>query len=269
MSKHKQQQFILKKASQIKEEYQEKLNEFFDNLDNFVKEKNFSFHEISLVYFECLYRFKREIPKNISDIIFEESKNENNLLNEEIEEEDKENIIEEEITKDMEEDIEGDITNNKNSFSDGINKLHNFKDGVFRKSDLIKLSYILSRFRLLLNTKENAEVGIENILRAINKIGLKNFSKEELLALVTNLSYRSIYPDLHFFTKLEPHLLKYFNNYSVSSLVSIFFSYIKNYRGSNFFIQTLGFSISSNLEFCSSKGMREYIIEIFYKINYE
>ncbi len=176
-------------------------------MEKFVDEKSFGFQEIVVTYFEVLYRFKKEIPKEFSDLIFEECKNE-----------------------------------------------ENFSDGQFRKEDLIKLTFILSRYKLLLNTKSNAEEAFEVVANQLVKIGLSNYTKEELLAIIKNLSYRNVFPDLELFTKLEPHILKYINDYEPFSLLNIFCAYLRNYRGSNFIIQTLGFSIASNIRFMNLLG---------------
>jgi hypothetical protein len=160
-----------------------------------------------VTYFEVLYRLKKEIPKEFSDLIFEESKNE-----------------------------------------------ENFSEGQFSKEDLIKLTFILSRYKLLLNNKTNAEQAFEVVTNQLMKIGLANYSKEELLAIITNLSYRNVFPDLVLFTKMEPHLLKYMNDYEPISLINIFCAYLRNYRGSNFILQTLGFSIASNMKYLNLLG---------------
>ncbi len=154
-----------------------------------------------------LYRFKKDIPKEFSDLIFSESKNKENFL-----------------------------------------------DEKFKKSELIKLTFILSRYKQLLNTKTNAEEALENLSNEILKIGLANYSKGELLALITNLSYRNVYPDLELFTRFEPYIIKYLNEYEPTSLINIFIAYIRNFRGSNFLIQSLGFSIASNLRFLNLRG---------------
>ena len=99
-------------------------------MEKFVDEKGFGFQEIVVTYFEVLYRFKKEIPKEFSDLIFEECKNE-----------------------------------------------ENFSDGQFRKEDLIKLTFILSRYKLLLNTKSNAEEAFEVVANQLVKIGLSNYTK--------------------------------------------------------------------------------------------
>lgn len=125
----------------------------------------------------------------------------------------------------------------------------------FTKMDLIKLSYILSRYNLLLNKRINAVEGLSNIVKGFLQLGLGNFTKEELLSIIKNLSYKNVYVDLEFFTRLEPYLLKYLNEYNVSSVVNIFCLYIKNFLGSNFFLQTLGFSIATNLNFLTVKDL--------------
>ena len=207
INKAKEQQNIFKKEEEIKEEYNERINIFLEELEKFVEEKSFDFYELVITYFEVLFRFRKEIPKEFSDLIFEESKNQ-----------------------------------------------ENFENGKFKLNELIKLTFILSRYNLLLNTKSNAEEGLDVVTNQIVELGLANLKKDELLALITNITFKNVYSNLELFTKLEPHILKYLNELTPTSLVLIFSSYIRNYCGSNFFIQSIGFSIVSNLNFLSLRG---------------
>jgi len=219
INKNREKQFIISKESEIEDEYEEKLNLFLTELDEIIKEKKMNLRETVVVYFEVIFRMKRDIPKDISDMIFEKCKNPENL------------------------------------------KFY------FTKMDLIKLSFILSRYNTLLNKRQNAVEGLSNVVNNFIEIGLGNFQKEELLSVIKNLSYKNVYIDLEFFTRLEPYVLKYLNEYKISSIVIIFSIYIKNFIGSDFFLQTLGFSISKNLEFLNTKDL-VYILDTSQKRYY-
>lgn len=199
---------MLTKESEIQSEYEETLSAFLSELENIIKEKDFSLRDYINVYFEIFYRFKKDIPKEISDLIFEESKINENM--------------------------------NKNQFT---------------KVELIKLSYILSRYNILLNKRQNAVEGLSNIVEEFYKIGLGNFTKEELYSIIKNLGYKNIYIDLEFFTRLEPYLLKYLTEYNISTVVNIFTLYMKNFLGSNFFLQSLGLGIATNLKYLNTKDL--------------
>jgi hypothetical protein len=220
INKNKEKQFIISKESEIEDEYEEKLNLFLSELYEIIKEKKMNLRETVVVYFEVFFRLKRDIPKDISDMIFEQCRNSENL-----------------------------------------------KNSHFTKMDLIKLSFILSRYNTLLSKRQNAVEGLSNVVNSFIEIGLGNFQKEELLSIIKNLSYKNVYLDLEFFTRLEPYLLKHLNEYKISSIVNIFCIYIKNFIGSDFFLQTLGFSISKNLEFLTSKDL-VYILDTSHKRYY-
>jgi hypothetical protein len=175
-------------------------------LNKIIEEKIFKFRDLLLIYFEVLYRFKKDIPAQFVETIFQES-------------------------------------NKEESFSN------------FKIQDLIKLSHILSRHRLFMRTKEEAEGGLMIIANIVLNYGFENLSKQELYELIYNMSYNQLFTNLEFYTYAEPHLIKYFNEFSAKSLVNIYSIYIKNYLGSNFFIQTLGFTISSNLANFNLKGI--------------
>ncbi len=196
---------MFKKEEDIKVENDQRINIFLDDLAKVIEEKNFKFRDLLLTYFEVLYRFKKDIPSEFVDTIFQESN------------------------------IEESFTN-------------------FSIPDLIKLSYILSRHRLFMKTKEEAEGGLMIIANLILNYGLENLSKHELYELIYNISFNQLFTNLEFFTYMEPHLLKYFNEFSPKNLVNIYCIYIKNFLGSNFFIQTLGFTIASNFPHLSLKG---------------
>lgn len=200
INKASEQKNVFKKEEQIRAEYEEKLDGFLEELKDFVEAKQFNFHELVITYFEVFFRFRKDIPKEISDQIFEESKN---------------------LSK-------------------------------FSLSDLIKLSYILSKYNLFLNSKASAEEGMKSVTNEIEKIGLMHLTKEQIVTLLENVS--KLTADVEFLTKLEPHILKYLNELSPSALCEIYKNYIKNLCGSNFFIQSIGFSLAANLKFLTTKG---------------
>lgn len=220
IKKGKEQKFILQKESEVKAELEEKLNLFLEEIVKIISVGDkLSLRDLVLTFFEIMYRFRKDIPKEFSDEIFEKAKNIDNFVN-------------------------------------------------FQSLDLIKLSYILSRYSMALNTLENAQIGLFNITQILSEpvtnesentnagsSMLPILTKEEILTLVQNLSYRGVYPELEFFTKLEPYILKYLNKYTVESLISIYCSYIRNFLGTNFFLQTVGFSINSNLHTCEAKHL--------------
>jgi hypothetical protein len=206
LQKGKDQNFILTKEEEINKTFEENVDKLVEEVDKYVQEKDFNLKDLVLTYYEIFYRFKKNIPKDISDKIFIECTEYANIQN-------------------------------------------------FDKSELVKVSYILSRFKMFLNTKTNAKKALDNVIQSLMKINLNHFSKEEIENLISIFSYNSVHPHLEFFTLLEPHILKYLNDYPIGSLIRIFTSYLHNFLGSNFFIQTVGFAINSNLNKCQLKEL--------------
>jgi hypothetical protein len=79
MEKNKEQRFIFKKEEEINQEYYTKIEAFVERLNKLIKEKEYKFHDLVLTYFEIFFRFKRSIPSDIAQIIFNECENPDNF----------------------------------------------------------------------------------------------------------------------------------------------------------------------------------------------
>jgi hypothetical protein len=138
-------------------------------------------------------------------------------------------------------------------FSDRIFKessnFENFKD--FDKLDLIKMTHLLSRYQEFGNSKTEAVEGLNTVTKCLLNTDLSELKRNELETIILNLSYKQVNPNIELFTNLEPYVLKYLPEYSLQSLVNIFSAYIRSFCGTNFFLQTLGFTISSQLSNCN------------------
>jgi hypothetical protein len=53
---------------------------------------------------------------------------------------------------------------------------------------------------------------------------------------------------------MEPYIIKNILNYDIKSIVAIFYAYLSNFRGTDFFIKTLGFTIKSRIKEASIDG---------------
>jgi hypothetical protein len=133
-------------------------------------------------------------------------------------------------------------------FKDCLN-VENLRE--FGKLELIKLTYLLSRYEDLRVKQQDAFESLNSVIQCLLQMDLSALTKSELEAIILNLSYKQINPDLELFTYLEPYILKYLSEYSLQSIVNIFYAYVKSFCGTNFFLQTLGYSISSKLEYCN------------------
>lgn len=196
---------MLKKEIEVKEEYQQKIDEFLDLIDSHMSSKSdLNIKDIISVFFEYLHKFNREMPEQYQYQLINECSTDK-FLNLDLE-----------------------------------------------KLELIKLSFILSRMKI---PKEIIEKCFKNLTCKILKLELQDLSKEEISTIIANFSYNSVYPDIELFTRLEPYILKYLENYSVFSIINLFSSYLKNLCGTDVFLNTLGFSISKNLEFCKKQDL--------------
>jgi hypothetical protein len=127
--------------------------------------------------------------------------------------------------------------------------IENFKD--FDKLELIKLTHLLSRYKEFGHSKKDAFECLNTVVECFLTMDLSTLTKSEVEALIINLSFKQVNPHLELFTYLEPYVLKYIADYSIKSLVNIFSAYVKGYCGTNFFLQTLGYTIASKLPNCN------------------
>ena len=73
--------------------------------------------------------------------------------------------------------------------------------------------------------------------------------------VLINFSRNKLNPNIELLTHFEPYIIKNLLTYDIKTLVAIFYAYVSNFRGSDFYIKTLGFSISSRIKEASIEGI--------------
>jgi len=126
------------------------------------------------------------------------------------------------------------------------NELKNNKEN-FLKNDLMKFSYLLTKFELLKFSENEVQSSFNYLAELFIFKGLQNLNSEEIKKIIINFTKNKFPPNLDLFTLLEPYIIRDINNYEYKSLLIIFSSYIKNFKGSDFFIKTVGFNLGCRL----------------------
>ncbi len=205
---------MFKSENEIKNEYHGKLDIFFDNFYEYIKEKNndFSNKEKVLILFEFIYRFKKLPDENLlnsfKDLISSNEKNNNNF----------------------------------NKFD-------------YNKSDLIKISFLLTKWDSISINKQEAINTGDLVANLFIKNGLEKLKSEEIKNILINFCRNKLNPNIELLTHLEPYIIKNILKYDIKSIVAIFYAYLSNFRGTDFFIKTLGFTIKARIKEASIEGM--------------
>ena len=131
----------------------------------------------------------------------------------------------------------------------------NHPDIDYNKNDILKFSFLLTKFeslKLLTQEAQNTYDVLSNLL--INR-GLENLNNDEIKNVMFNFTRNKLAPSQELFTLLEPYIIKEINNFEFKSLIHIFSAYIKNFRGSDFFIKTLGFHLGARFKEANIDGI--------------
>jgi hypothetical protein len=208
LMKHKEQKFILRPESDIHREYEQKKDELLSLIFKICSsEKNiYNIKNLLNCYFEIYHKFKRSLPKEVVETLFNT----------------------EMVSKDI---------------------------GNLSISDLTKLSYLYSQYFQHIEVSRDKAISSFALIKTQILPLLSKLDQEEIYRIIINFGLKEIYPDFELFTFMEPYILKYLNSYDMSKVIRIFTTYIKNKLGSNFFIQTLSFSIYSHLSQCQVKDL--------------
>ncbi len=127
-------------------------------------------------------------------------------------------------------------------------------DNDYNKNDILKFSYLLTKFDSLKLTEE-AEKAYDDLAILLIKRGLENLNKNEIKNILFNFTRNKLPPNIELFSLLEPYIIKEINNFDFKSLIHIFTAYIKNYIGTDFFIKTLGFHLGARLKEANIDGI--------------
>ena len=124
----------------------------------------------------------------------------------------------------------------------------------YDKSELIKISFLLSKYESLNISKDEAISYLDLIENGLINFGLEQLNLEEIKIIIINFAKNKLNANLELFIHLEPYIIKSILNIDIKTLVTIFYAYLSNYRGSDFFVKTLGFSIKSRIKETSIDG---------------
>ena len=140
----------------------------------------------------------------------------------------------------------------------------NFISENFSKNEILKLCFLLCKHENLSIDKLSAKSSLDYLSEILLSTGLENLTNEEIKTVILNYSKNNLNPNIELFTLLEPYIIKGINSFNFKSMVLIFVAYLKNFRGTDFFIKTLGFYVNSRLKEAELNGK---IIFFYFKIS--
>lgn len=128
-------------------------------------------------------------------------------------------------------------------------------DKNYNKNDLIKFSFILTKYEVLKITEEEAQKTYDDLADSLIKLGLEKLTIDEIKTIIFNFTKNKFPVNVELFTLLEPYIIKEINSFDFKSLAHVFNSYLKHLRGSDFYIKTIGFHLGARIKEATITGI--------------